>query len=217
MLVHILLEPGTVEKQCDGRGKALCKGWERKVLQLSLLLLPGFCSGQQCVVNGAWSRIVAVINKAHIFFFANIFFICITFTDDRAIILWESVLSLSTLITKCKKRLEGLRAWIQFLSPLFQISTLSPVGWSPWRSCSLLGVGCRAWWSRRNTQMGYFLHRCLLPVSRIVANSSVRMKLCEGTGFCSGGRVFQRGFFLVSCLHGKLFESNGWIALASQL
>lgn len=118
LLVHMLLEPGTVEKQCDGRGKALCKCWERKVLQLSLLLLPGFCSGQQCVVNGAWSCIVAVIiNKAHIFFFANIFFICITFTDDRAIILWQCVVFINTHNQVQKK------AWgLESLNPIPQSS-----------------------------------------------------------------------------------------------
>lgn len=44
-----------------------------------------------------------IINKVHIFFFANISLIYITYTEDRGIILWQRVLSLLTVITKCKR------------------------------------------------------------------------------------------------------------------
>jgi len=71
MLVHISLESRTVGEQWGGRGKALYRGWKRKVLQLPLLPPPGFSSGQQHMCGG-WSSVDAfIVNQVHIFIFSQ--------------------------------------------------------------------------------------------------------------------------------------------------
>lgn len=154
LLVRILLEPETVEKRCGGREKALSKGSKRKVLQLSLLLPPGFCSGQQHVwwmEHGAWSRIVAFIK--YIFsFLANIFLIYIIYIEDRAIILWQRVLSLLTLNQVQK----SLRAWdLETNSSVLCFRSLLCFQWDDLLEEAVvqLGMGCGGCWSCRNTQV----------------------------------------------------------------
>lgn len=73
MLVHISLEPRTVEKRWCGRGKALYKGAKERYFSYHYCYhLASAVVSNKGVVDGAWSSIDAFnVNKVHIFIFSQ--------------------------------------------------------------------------------------------------------------------------------------------------
>lgn len=160
------------------------------------------------VVDGAWSSVVAfIVSKVHIFIFSQYLNLYYIYRRQSNYSVAESV-----FINTHNQVQEKLRAWeLETNSSVLCFRSLLCFQWDDLEEAVVyLGVGCRGCWLCRSTQVWCFLHRFLLPVSRIVANCSVRMKLSVwGKQAATVGRVFQRGFFLVFCLHSKLLESNG--------